>query len=356
MFNFSAGPAMLPSSVMQQISAELHDDLGGASVLEISHRGQRFMEIARQAEADLRELLAIPDDYAVLFLQGGATAQFSTLAFNLANPRQKADYLVTGNWGKKAVAEVKGLVESNVVASSEANGFTDVPPEASWECNEDAAYLHITPNETVVGVEMHELPATQYAPIVADMSSTLLSRPIDVRRYGMIYAGAQKNIGPSGLALVIVRRDLLGHHGRQLPGMLDYQVHDKHDSMFNTPSTFSWYAAGKVFAWLRQLGGLEAMAERNQAKAEKLYRAIDRSDFYSNRVAKPVRSWMNVPFHLADEALTSMFVREAEKAGLLGLKGHRIVGGLRASLYNAMPMEGVDALLDFMKRFEARHG
>ena len=356
-YNFSAGPAMLPEAVMGRIKEDLPDFKGiGASVMEISHRGKAFLQVAEKAEADLRELLAVPEDYAVLFLQGGATLQFSLLAMNLARQGEVADYLITGNWGKKAVSEAAGLVDARVVASAEADGFHDVPARNRWQCSDQAAYLHVTPNETVVGVEMHQLPEDVAAPIVADMSSTLLSRPIDVSRYGMIYAGAQKNIGPSGLALVIVRRDLLGRHGRQLPGMLDYQTHDQHDSMFNTPCTFSWYAAGLVFDWLRQLGGLEVMAKRNQQKAGALYAAIDGSDFYRNSVAPNVRSWMNVAFHLPDEALSPVFVAEAEQAGLQGLKGHRIVGGLRASLYNAMPQQGVDALIDFMRDFEARHG
>lgn len=356
-YNFSAGPAMLPEAVMSRIKDDLPDfQRIGASVMEISHRGKAFLQVAERAEADLRELLAVPEDYAVLFLQGGATLQFSLLAMNLARQGQVADYLITGNWGKKAVSEATGLIDARVVASAEGGGFRGVPAREHWQCSDQAAYLHVTPNETVVGVEMQQLPEGVEVPIVADMSSTLLSRPIDVSRYGMIYAGAQKNIGPSGLALVIVRRDLLGRHGRKLPGMWDYQVHDKHDSMFNTPCTFSWYAAGLVFDWLKRLGGLTAIAERNHRKATALYAAIDASDFYRNEVSVPVRSWMNVAFHLADDSLSPVFVSEAEQAGLLGLKGHRIVGGLRASLYNAMPEEGVDALIDFMHDFEARHG
>lgn len=356
-YNFSAGPAMLPDAVLERARAELLDWHGtGMSVMEMSHRGEEFVSIARQAEADLRRLMGIPDDYHVLFLQGGATSQFAMVPMNLLRGRGRADYLDTGLWSRKAIKEARRYCEVNVAASSEAGGYTTIPPRESWRLDPEAAYVHYTPNETIGGVEFHWIPDTGDVPLVADMSSTILSRPIDVSRFGLIYAGAQKNIGPAGLTVVIVRRDLVGETLPGTPTMFDYAAHAEAGSMLNTPPTFAWYLAGLVFQWLLEQGGLEAMAERNRRKAEKLYAAIDASDFYRNPVDPACRSWMNVPFTLADPALDATFLEEAKAAGLVALKGHRSVGGMRASIYNAMPEEGVDRLVEFMQDFERRHG
>ncbi len=353
-FNFSAGPAVLPEAVLAQAQQELTDWQGtGMSVMEMSHRSKAFTSIAEQAEADLRGLLSIPDNYKVLFLQGGASSQFSMVPMNLLHGKGKADYVNTGDWSRKAIAEVRRYADINVVASAEDNHFTDIPDFAEWRCDPDAAYLHYTPNETIRGVEFGWIPETGDVPLVADMSSTLLSRPLDVSRFGLIYAGAQKNIGPAGLTIVIVRDDLIGHSEFGTPTMFNYAVHAKAGSMYDTPPTYSWYMAGLVFKWLKEQGGLSAIAERNQRKANKLYQAIDLSDFYSNPVCRDCRSWMNVPFVLADASRDQQFLTEAEAAGLFTLKGHRDVGGMRASIYNAMPEEGVDALIDFMHQFEA---
>ncbi len=357
-YNFSAGPAMLPEEVLQRAREELLDWQGsGMSVMEMSHRGKEFMDIARRAEQDLRELLAVPEHYRVLFLQGGASSQFSMVPLNLLGEKGRADYYRTGSWSKKAIAEAKRFCEVRVVADTEGErGFTTVPAEGSVAFSADAAYVHYTPNETIEGVEFPYVPDTGDIPLVADMSSTLLSRPIDVSRFGVIYAGAQKNIGPAGLTVVIVREDLIGRARPGTPTMFDYRVHADNGSMYNTPPTFSWYLAGLVFDWLKRRGGLPAMAEVNRRKAEKLYAAIDGSDFYHNPVDPTCRSWMNVPFTLADPALDALFLEEAAAAGLKTLKGHRSVGGMRASIYNAMPEAGVDALVDFMRDFERRHG
>jgi len=356
-YNFSAGPAMLPEAVLERAREEMLDWQGsGMSVMEMSHRGKEFMAIAAQAEADLRELLAIPTNYKVLFLQGGASSQFAMVPINLLRGRDKADYINTGQWSKKAIAEGKRFCEVNVAASSEAQKFTTIPERSSWHLNPDAAYVHYTPNETIGGVEFHEVPDVGDVPLVADMSSTLLSRPIDVARFGVIYAGAQKNIGPAGLTVVIVREDLIGGAMANMPIMFDYKTHAENDSMYNTPPTYSWYLAGLVFDWLKRNGGLTAMAEINRRKASRLYAAIDESEFYRNPVDVACRSWMNVPFTLADEALDATFLAEAKAAGLLTLKGHRSVGGMRASIYNAMPEAGVDALIDFMADFARRKG
>jgi phosphoserine aminotransferase len=354
-FNFAAGPATLPLPVLEQVQAELPDWQGsGMSVMEVSHRGADFIEFARKSEADLRELLGVPDDYKVLFLSGGATLQFASVPLNLTAPDSIADYVVTGNWGKKAVAEAERYVEVNVAADSSDTSYTTIPDASTWKLTDAAAYLHYTPNETVFGVEFHEIPDVSDAPLVADMSSTILSRPLDVSRFGVIYAGAQKNIGAAGIALVIVREDLIGRARRETPGVIDYKLMADADSMWNTPPTFSWYISGLVFEWLKEQGGLAAVGERNRRKAEKLYAAIDGSDFYSNPVDVPCRSLMNVPFTLADPALDAAFLSESKAAGLANLKGHRIVGGMRASIYNAMPEAGVDALIEFMADFEAR--
>lgn len=353
-YNFSAGPAALPEDVLKQAQDEMLDWHGsGMSVMEMSHRGKAFMSIAEQAEADLREIMAIPENYKVLFLQGGASSQFAMVPINLLGGKGKADYINTGQWSKKAIAEAKRYCDVNVIASSEDSHFTTVPDQSSLPTSTDAAYLHYTPNETIVGVEFPYVPETN-VPLVADMSSTILSRPIDVSKFGVIYAGAQKNIGPAGLTIAIVRDDLIGNARADMPAMMDYKTHSENDSMYNTPPTYGWYLAGLVFKWLKGLGGLEGMAAINQRKADKLYAAIDGSSFYSNPVDPQCRSWMNVPFILADAELDKVFLEEAEKAGLSTLKGHRSVGGMRASIYNAMPEAGVDALIDFMNDFEQR--
>jgi phosphoserine aminotransferase len=354
-FNFSAGPAALPLAVLERARDELTSWHGcGMSVMEVSHRGKEFMSIAERAEADLRRLLDVPDNYRVLFLQGGATAQFSAVPFNLCEADGKADYLVTGSWSKKALAEARRLLDARVAADSADNRHTAIPDPAGWRIGTDAAYVHYTPNETIGGVEYHFIPEAA-APLVADMSSTLLSRPLDVSRFGLIYAGAQKNIGPAGLTIVILRPDLLGRAREGTPSVMDYRQQAEAGSMLNTPPTYAWYVAGLVFEWLLEQGGLVEMERRNRRKAETLYGAIDASAFYANPVAKHCRSWMNVPFTLADPALDSKFLEEARAAGLTNLKGHRSVGGMRASLYNAMPQEGVEALVSLMREFERRY-
>ena len=353
-YNFSAGPAMLPVTVLQQAQQEMMDWQGSRmSVMEMSHRGKEFIEIASTAEADLRELLDIPDNYKVLFLQGGASTQFAMVPLNLMGRTGKADYANTGAWSKKAIAEAKRFGDVNICASAEHDGFSSVPDYSDWKLSPDAAYVHITPNETIGGVEYAGLPDTGDIPIVADMSSTLLSRPINVSDYGIIYAGAQKNIGPAGLTIVIIREDLIGQAGDSCPSMLNYETHAAAESMANTPPTFSWYLSGLVFQWLKANGGLTAMSDTNQRKAEKLYQAIDSIDFYSNPVAINNRSWMNVPFILKNPELDASFLAGAKEAGLVTLKGHRSVGGMRASIYNAMPEEGVDALIAYMSQFAA---
>ena len=352
-YNFSAGPAALPRAVLEQARDELLDWHGsGMSVMEMSHRSKEYLSIAEQAEADLRELLSIAGNYRVLFLQGGATSQFCMVPMNLLRGKQQADYVNTGAWSKKAIAEAQRYCDVNVVASSEDTGFSSIPAFDSWQLNKDAAYLHYTPNETIGGVEFHWIPDSGDVPLVADMSSTILSRPLDVSRYGVIYAGAQKNIGPAGLTVVIVREDLAGETIPGTPTMFDYRRHADNDSMLNTPPTYSWYLAGLVFKWLKQQGGVTAIAEVNQRKAQRLYDAIEASGFYSSPVASDCRSWMNVPFTLADAGLDAEFLEQARSAGLLNLKGHRSVGGMRASIYNAIPESGVAALIDFMSEFE----
>ncbi|MCP5143095.1 MAG: 3-phosphoserine/phosphohydroxythreonine transaminase [Gammaproteobacteria bacterium] len=356
-YNFSAGPAMLPESVLEQAQAEMLDWNGsGMSVMEMSHRGKEYMSIAAAAEADLRELLGVPDNYKVLFLQGGASSQFAAIPMNLLRSKTTADYINTGAWSKKAIEEAGRYCEVRVAGSSKASNFTTVPAQGELTLNANAAYLHYTPNETIGGVEFPYIPETGDVPLVADMSSTILSRPIDVSRYGLIYAGAQKNIGPAGLTIVIVRDDLIGETLCDTPTMFDYKVAAENESMYNTPPTYSWYLAGLVFKWLKSLGGLAGMAEINQRKAGKLYAAIDGSDFYSNPVDVACRSWMNVPFILANAELDKTFLSEAKAVGLTTLAGHRSVGGMRASIYNAMPEAGVDTLVDFMADFEKRHG
>lgn len=357
-FNFSAGPAVLPVEVLEQARAEILDWQGsGMSVMEMSHRGKEFMGIAAKAEQDLRDLLNIPKHYKVLFLQGGASLQFAMIPMNLLRGKKKADYVNTGEWSKKAIAAAKPFATVNVAASGEADKFTRVPPQESWKLDREAAYVHYTPNETIGGVEFHWVPDAGDVPLVADMSSTILSRPIDVSRFGLIYAGAQKNIGPAGLTIVIVREDLIGHALPGTPTMLDYKTHADNESMYNTPPTYAWYIAGLVFEWLKRQGGLAGMAAINKRKADKLYAAIEGSGgFYRSPVEVASRSWMNVPFTLKDATLDEAFLKGAKAAGLLQLKGHRSVGGMRASIYNAMPEEGVAALIAYMRDFQAKHG
>ena len=355
-YNFCAGPAAIPEAVLSQAKDELLDWRGrGLSVMEMSHRSEEMVSIASEAEADLRELMGIGDDYAVLFLQGGASSQFSAVPLNLCEEGATVDYVNTGQWSKKAIKEAKRYANVNVVASSEANNFASIPAFDSWQLSDDAAYLHYTPNETIGGVEFFWTPEVQ-VPLVADMSSTILSRPIDVNQFGVIYAGAQKNIGPAGLTIVIVRKDLLGKSRAITPTMLDYQTAADNDSMYNTPPTLAWYLSGLVFKWLKAQGGLEAMEAVNRRKAEKLYGYIDGSGFYSNPVEVASRSLMNVPFVLADSGLDKAFLAGADDAGLLNLKGHRSVGGMRASIYNAVPEAAVDALIDYMKDFARENG
>jgi len=354
-FNFSPGPAVLPEEVLEQARAEMLDWHGtGMSVMEMSHRGKAFISIAESAEADLRELLAVPKNYKVLFLQGGATGQFAAVPMNLSQADSVVDYVNTGAWSKKAISEAKHYAKVNVAADA-GEPYTSIPAVSSWKVSDNAAYLHYTPNETIGGVEFHSVPDVK-PPLVADMSSTLLSRPIDVSKFGVIYGGAQKNVGPAGLTLVIVREDLLSHARPGTPGFMDFTVMAKEGSMLNTPPTFAWYMAGLVFQWIKRQGGLQGIGELNRRKAELLYSTIDTSSFYKNPVAKDARSWMNVPFTLARPELDKTFLAEAKDAGLVTLEGHRSVGGMRASIYNAMPLAGVQALVGFMKEFERKHG
>ncbi|MFA7400085.1 MAG: 3-phosphoserine/phosphohydroxythreonine transaminase [Sideroxydans sp.] len=352
-YNFSAGPAVLPKEVLQQAQAELLDWHGsGMSVMEMSHRGKEYMGIHAQAEADLRELMGIPSNYKVLFLQGGAHLQFSMIPLNLLRGKASADYVNTGEWSKKAIGEAKKFTSVNVVADNKDKNCTYIPAFDTWKLDKDAAYVHYTPNETIGGVEFNWIPETGDVPLVADMSSNILSRQIDVSKFGLIYAGAQKNIGPAGLTLVIVREDLVGHADARLPTMMDYKTHADNESMYNTPPTYGIYMSGLVFKWLKKNGGIAAMEKNNIAKANLLYAAIDGSNgFYNCPVAKADRSRMNVPFTLKDANLDGDFLKQADARGLLQLKGHRSVGGMRASIYNAMPLAGVQALADFMGEF-----
>ena len=356
-YNFCAGPATLPEPVLQQARDEMLDWRGtGMSVMEMSHRSDEFVEIAETAEKDLRDLAGISDDYAVLFMQGGASSQFATIPLNLLGDNGRADYVNTGIWSEKAIAEARRYGDIHVAASSEDSGFTTIPLQETWNTRADAAYLHYTPNETIGGLEYDFVPDSGDVPLVADMSSNILSRPVDVSKFGLIYAGAQKNIGPSGLVVVIIRKDLLGRARPETPTMMDYRVAAENGSMYNTPATYSWYLAGLVFKWLKAQGGVDAMAEVNRRKATKLYEFIDGNEFYANPIDPRFRSWMNVPFTLADDSLNSTFLKGADERGLLNLKGHRSVGGMRASIYNAMPEAGVDALIDYMAGFAKEHG
>ena len=353
-FNFSAGPAVLPEEVLARAGDEMLDWRGsGMCVMEMSHRGKEFMSIAAAAEKDLRDLLAIPANYKILFLQGGATLQFAQIPMNLLAGKSKADYVVTGEWSKKAVKEAQAYCDVHVAASSEDKGFTYFPSQNSFQIRGDAAYLHYCSNETIGGVEAHWIPESPI-PLVADASSHILSRPLDVSKFGLIYAGAQKNIGPAGLTIVIVRDDLLGKAAKGTPSVMDYKLQAASDSMLNTPATYAMYIAGLVFKWLKQQGGLAEIEKRNIAKAKLLYDYLDASSFYKNSVDKKDRSRMNVPFTLADSQLDDEFLKGAEREGMVQLKGHRSVGGMRASIYNAMPVEGVRQLVAYMKDFGAR--
>jgi phosphoserine aminotransferase len=356
-FNFSAGPAVLPEPVLARAAEEMLDWHGsGMSVMEMSHRGPEFISIHARAEADLRELLAIPKNYKVLFLQGGAAAQFAFIPMNLLRGKTSADYVNTGQWSTKAIGEATKYCKVNVAASSQDANFTYVPKQAQWKLDPNAAYVHITSNETIGGVEFHWVPDTGDVPLVTDASSHILSRPMDVSRYALIYGGAQKNIGPAGLTIVIVRDDLIGQSMPMTPGVFDYKLQAENDSMYNTPASYGIYMAGLVFEWLKGLGGLAKMEEINLAKARLLYDYLDQTEFYHSPVAKEDRSRMNIPFTLRNDALDKAFLTEAEANGLTQLKGHRSVGGMRASIYNAMPVAGVQALVQFMREFERKHG
>jgi phosphoserine aminotransferase len=351
-FNFSAGPAALPDAVLERIRSELPDSGSGMSVMEISHRSRQFIEIAEEAESSLRKLLGIPDSYRVLFMQGGATAQFAAVPLNLARPDESADYLVWGHWSRLALGEGGRFTSASVAVDAGPSPCSAIPDPSTWALDADAAYVYYAANETIEGLELARVPATGKVPLATDMSSTILSRPIDVSEHGVIFAGAQKNMGPAGLTIVIVREDLIGRSGRQMPAVLDYGRMAESRSMLNTPPTFAWYVAGLVFSWLLDMGGLAEAEARNRAKKDLLYEAIDGSTLYSNRVDPQYRSWTNVVFTLEDESLDERFLAEAKEAGLVNLKGHRTVGGMRASIYNAMPIEGVEALVGFMDEFE----
>lgn len=356
-YNFSPGPAVLPEEVLTQARDELLNWHGsGVSVMEMSHRGKEFMGIAAQAEADLRELLAIPQNYKVLFLQGGATSQFAAIPMNLLRGKKSADYVNTGEWAKKAIKEAKKYCTPNVIASSEDKNFSYAPAQSEWKLDPNAAYVHYTSNETIGGIEFQWTPNTGDVPLIADMSSHILSRPIDVSKYGLIYAGAQKNLGPSGLTVVIVRDDLVGHATPDTPSVFDYKIQVENESMYNTPPTYTIYMAGLVFQWIKRKGGLAKMEQINIEKAKLLYDYLDQSQFFKSPVRKEDRSRMNVPFTLKNESFDEEFLKQAKAKGLVQLKGHRSVGGMRASIYNAMPIEGVKTLVEFMKEFEKRHG
>ena len=353
-FNFSAGPAMLPAEVLARAGDEMLDwRASGMSVMEMSHRGAEFISIAEEAESDLRELLAVPAHYKVLFLQGGATLQFAQVPMNLLRGKEKADYVLTGEWSKKALKEAKNYCDAAVAASSEDRNFTYAPKQ--WKVRPDAAYVHYCSNETIGGVEFHEIPSVQ-VPLVADASSHFLSRPLEVSKFGLIYAGAQKNAGPAGLTFVIVREDLIGKAAKGTPTVMDYKLQAEADSMLNTPATYAMYVAGLVFKWMKQQGGLASLERKNMEKAKLLYDFLDASRFFANPVAREDRSRMNVPFTLQKPELDAVFLKGAEERGMVQLKGHRSVGGMRASIYNAMPLEGVQRLVEYMRDFEARHG
>ncbi len=355
-YNFSAGPSALPEAVLLKAQQEMLDWNGtGMSVMEMSHRGKHFLSIAEAVVSDLRELMAIPDNYKIALLQGGATAQFTYIPVNLLNGKTSANYIKTGSWSGKAIKDAGKVCQVQLAANSEDSKFTTIPDISQWQIDTEAAYLHYTSNETIHGVEFQEIPDVGDMLLVSDMSSNILSRQIDVSRFGLIYAGAQKNMGPAGVTVVIVREDLIGHADASVPGVFDYQQQINNDSMLNTPATYNWYLLGLVLQWLKQQGGVEAIEKINIAKSNRLYQAIDQSSLYSNPVDEICRSRMNIPFVLADNELDTLFLAEAEKNSLTTLKGHRSVGGMRASIYNAMPEAGVDALIDFMAEFERTH-
>lgn len=353
-YNFCAGPAMLPVPVMLKAQEEfINWQSTNSSVMELSHRSTEFIAVANKAEADIRELMNIPENYKVLFCHGGGRGQFSAVPNNLLPQGKVADYIVTGSWSKAAAAEAKNFGAINVIDGVVTQNDVKLVIESSqWTLSPDAAYVHYCPNETVDGIEIFDIPETHGVPLVADMSSTILSREIDVSKFALIYAGAQKNIGPSGLTIVIVREDMLGNAHETTPSIMNYQTLAEKDSMYNTPPTFAWYLAGLVFEWLKEAGGVSAIEKVNYDKAELLYKFIDESEFYLNNIAPTNRSKMNIPFWLKDESLNEEFLEKAKAYGLSALKGHRIVGGMRASVYNAMPIEGVQKLVEFMKKFE----
>jgi phosphoserine aminotransferase len=356
-FNFSAGPAVLPLEVLEQAREEMLDWHGtGMSVMEMSHRGKEFISIHSQAEKDVRELMGIPANYKVLFMQGGAIGENAIVPMNMLRGKSSADYINTGEWSKKSIKEAKKYAAVNVAASGEASNFTSIPDRATWKLDANAAYVHICSNETIGGVQYHYTPDTGAVPLVADMSSDILSRPTDVGKYGLIYAGAQKNMGPAGLTLVIVRDDLIGQALHITPSAFDYKQQADNDSMYNTPATYAIYIAGLVFQWIKKQGGLAAMEGHNRKKAALIYDYLATTQFYSNPVAHSDRSLMNVPFKLPNEALDEPFLKGAQALNMLQLKGHRSVGGMRASIYNAMPMAGVEALVAYMKEFEKKNG
>lgn len=355
-YNFSAGPSALPEDVLKQAQSEILDWRGsGMSVMEMSHRGKHFSQIASELEADLRALMQIPQNYQVLFLQGGASAQFSFVPQNLLGDKTKACYVKTGAWSGKAIEDAKNYCQPIVSASSETSQFTTIPDVSTWVCDSDAAYLHYTSNETIHGVEFNEIPVVKGLPLVCDMSSNILSRSIDVSQFGLIYAGSQKNMGAAGVTVVIVRDDLLGKCAKTVPSVFNYAEQAKNKSMLNTPTTYSWYLMGLVLKWLQAQGGVEAIEQQNIAKAQKIYAFIDASELYRNPVEIAYRSRMNIPFFLADETLNQAFITASQAAGLQELKGHRQLGGMRASIYNAMPQAGVEALIAFMQEFERTH-
>ena len=355
-WNFCAGPAVISEEVLAEVKEELLEwGDSGMSIMEMSHRSKIYDGVATEAKQDFKDILNIPESHDVLFLQGGATHQFSMVPLNFGSKEASADYIVSGSWSKKAVSEASKVTSINTIASSEDSGFTSAPSPDSWAITKDAAYVHYCPNETIQGVAIHAPPALN-KPLIADMSSVILSEPIDVSKFSLIYAGAQKNIGPAGLTMVVIEKELMSMENESLPNILRYSKHSESDSMLNTPPTFSWYMAGKVFKWIKKSGGLDFFREQNHIKASSLYAYIDNSSFYTNPVSVENRSIMNIPFILADSNLDTKFLEEAEQEGLLNLKGHRSVGGMRASIYNAMPVEGVNQLIDFMKVFEAKYG
>jgi phosphoserine aminotransferase len=356
-FNFSAGPAMLPESVLTTAAAEMLDWHGsGMSVMEMSHRGKEFISIYEQAVADLRELLAVPANYKIIFLQGGGLGENAIVPMNMLRGKSVVDMVVTGEWSKKSANEARKFATVNITASSESTGFTTIPSLADWQLSQDAAYVHVCINETIGGVEFQQVPDVGAVPLVGDVSSTILSRPLDISKFGLVFGGAQKNIGPAGLTIVIVREDLIGQATQYTPDVFNYAVQAKSDSMYNTPPTYAIYIAGLVFQWLKARGGVAAMEQQNIAKANLLYGALDASEFYVTKVAKNCRSRMNVPFYLRDEKLNADFLKGADARHLLQLKGHRVAGGMRASIYNAMPIEGVQALVGYLQEFERMHG